>query len=136
METALPERHSFAQAIADAWKSFWRRQFRLAEFDAADPSEMRRLAGDIGISVKDLRTLAGGDKSVAGLLRRRLVALGLRPDAVDSTVMRDLELHCCVDCESRRRCAHDLDTRPRDEAWQDYCPNCETLCALLAEKCH
>ena len=41
--------------FCDLWKDWNERRVRLAEFDCADPTEMARVATDLGTSVKELR---------------------------------------------------------------------------------
>jgi hypothetical protein len=132
--SVVPPRHVL-QAIANAWNNWWERRAQLAAFDACNRVEMQRIAKDLGVSFDELRTLAGRDKTAADLLFRRMAALGLDPASVDPAVMRDLE-RCCSECDSKKRCVHDLETQPQEPDWAEYCPNSETLSALKTTKNH
>ncbi len=71
----------------------------------------------------------------ASLLGRRMVALGLAPEAVERTeidIFFDLK-RLCVRCECNDRCEADLDDRPADGRWVEYCPNALVLKALAEQ---
>jgi hypothetical protein len=118
------------QFFVDAWKN-WRE--RLVEFDNSVPTEMQRIARDLGTSTSELRDLAGRDKNSANLLRRRLHSLNLDTATIQPAVMRDLQ-RCCSKCASKTLCVHELEDRPKETSWPRYCPNEQTISALVSEK--
>jgi hypothetical protein len=101
-----------------------------------DPDEIEHIARDIGILPRELRILATKRGDAAELLYDRMGILGLDAETLahnEPGVLRDLQHHCSM-CERRKRCVLDLRDRPRDAAWQEYCPNALTLCGLVAEQ--
>src|SRR5829696_4723009 len=114
----------------------WRRQraaFR--ELEEIGPDGRVALSRDIGVSADALsRLVARGLDSAAGL-PRLMRALGLDPERVAKVgraVARDMEV-VCSECRSSSRCARDLDAGKAHLEYEAYCPNAETLTALLQE---
>jgi hypothetical protein len=82
----------------------------------------------------EIRRLASLGPESAELLSRRMAALDLDGKEVARThpqTFRDLQRICTL-CESHRQCARDLTRDASAPAWEDYCPNVETLRALNA----
>jgi len=129
----ISPRSNVVQFFVDAWKSWRERRARLVEIDNFDPIEMHRIARDLGTSTSELRDLAGRDKHSADLLRRRLQSLTLDPATIQPAVMRDLQ-RCCSKCDSKILCVHELEDRPKETSWPKYCPNEQTISALVSEK--
>jgi hypothetical protein len=122
---------SLAQELIDAWNGWRQRRRARIEFDALDAVEKRELAHDLGVPTSELKVLAGRDSHSADLLLRRLANLNLDPSRIDRRVMRDMQ-RCCSNCDSHARCEHELENKPRAARWPDYCPNEQTIAALLA----
>jgi hypothetical protein len=116
--------------VAESWTNLRARQARLAGFDSAGP-ETDRIARDLGLSLSELRDLAGRDQHSADLLLCRLQALNIDPAKIEAAVMRDLQ-RCCSLCREKALCGHELEDRPRQASWPSYCPNGHTIGALLA----
>jgi len=116
--------------VADSWTALRERQARLLEFDSAAP-ETSRIARDLGLSLSELRDLAGRDQHSADLLLCRLQGLNIDAAKVEPAVMRDLQ-RCCSLCRDKVLCAHELEDRPRQANWPSYCPNRHTIDALVA----
>lgn len=133
MHTASHPR-SLLQIAAQAWKDWREARGRIAELLACDSREIKDIARDVGVSSDTLVSLAAKRPDSADLLFQRMNVLHVDPSVVEvqePTVMRDMQ-RCCSLCDSKARCGHDLDTRPKDRDWQDYCPNSQTLAALQA----
>ncbi len=126
-------RPNLIQVFADIWKNWHERRARLIEFDNFDPVEIQRIARDLGTSVPELRILAGSGKNAASLLQRRLKSLNLEPATIEPAVMRDMA-RCCSKCDSKTLCEHELEDRPKEASWPKYCPNEQTINALVAER--
>jgi hypothetical protein len=124
---------SLQQSVANFFSGWWRdwneRRARTIEFDRADPAEMMRIAGDLGMSVPELRTLVARGAHAADLLTRRMHSLGFDPAKVGATVLRDLQ-RCCANCQSKTLCQHELEDRPKAARWPKYCPNETTIAGL------
>ena len=121
-------------AVADWWRRHSAARESLTDFDACDPAERRRIAGDVGLSASELQALARRGGDAAELLPRRMAVLRLDPKKIgrtDGRVLQDLQRVCAL-CDSKRRCAKDLAHKPRDAVWEQYCPNSGTLGALQA----
>src|SRR5215470_12006514 len=83
------------------WQRSMNRRRAVNELAASPPSEIRRLACDVGLSSDDLRP--------SELLPRRLELAGIDPEAVrhtEPTTLRDLA-RVCASCQASRRCARD-----------------------------
>jgi len=124
---------TFLQSIAATWKNWRRQQTQVAELRSFDAGELKRIASELGLTGADLRRLAKHGPGAADLLRERMAQLKLDPDRIDLAVLRDLQ-RCCAECESKGRCAHDLQERSESVEWRGYCPNSGTLDALTEEK--
>lgn len=108
----------------------------MAELDYCGPSERAHIAHDVGVSSSDLCILAGKWPNSADPLLRRMeeIKLGAAEiKQVEPQVIRDLQRTCSF-CMSKRKCTHDLASKPSDPAWETYCPNATTLKALIAER--
>jgi Family of unknown function (DUF6455) len=57
-------------------------------------------------------------------------ALRLEPNRVDPLVMRHLQ-RCCSNCDSKQLCVHELEDKPKGATWPKYCPNEQTIKALM-----
>ena len=125
-------RLSLMGSLKEKWKNFWRKRAAVNELANCDPSEVARIAGDLGVSATELRFLAASDKGAADLLKRRLQTLRIDPTSVDSAVMRDLQLHCAK-CDSKKLCAHELEDKPPIPSWPIYCPNEQTIEAIKTQ---
>jgi uncharacterized protein DUF6455 len=114
-------------------KAFWQRRASVDEIDRLGPQETGCLARDLGVSPGEIRLLAAKDSHAADLLYRRMKTIGLDPADVDSAVMRDLQRGCSK-CLDKGLCVHELEDRPREPTWPQYCPNEQTLDALAQER--
>ena len=106
------------------------------ELDRIDPGEVDRLAGDMGLSGDELRSLARKGTFNALLLDQRMAALGLTKADVDRTafgLMRELERTCCH-CPEQKACAKELAEAPGGSGWKSYCPNVQSLAAVQGVK--
>ena len=88
---------ALAKFFARVWREWKDRRARLASFDRADPGEIGRIAGDLGISANELRTLLRRGPHAADILVDRLRSLTLDQAKVHPAVMRDLQ-RCCSSC--------------------------------------
>ena len=129
---AIP-RLNVVQVVSGVWKNWQRRRARLAELDNSDPAEMQHMARDLGTSVSELRILTGHNEDAADLLQRRLLGLNIDPAKIEPAVMRDLQ-RCCSQCGAKALCEHELEDLPKAARWPKYCPNEQTIDALVAEK--
>jgi hypothetical protein len=103
-----------------------RKRRSLAELAACSPSELERIARDVGVSVSDLRIMATAHRGPSELMPQRLTLLGLDPAYVKSALTdtyRDLERTCAM-CTAWRRCARDLAKGDVQAGMGSYC-----LCA-------
>jgi hypothetical protein len=116
--------------IIDASKAFWQRRAAINELACLSASEVACIGRDLGISAAELRVLASRNKEAADLLIRRMETLRLEPSRVDPSVMRDLQ-RCCSNCDSKQLCVHELEDKPKGATWPKYCPNEQTIKALM-----
>ena len=99
-----------------------------------DTAEMRRVAGDLGLTVSELRTVAAQGKDAASLLPKMLAALNMDSDAVlriEPMVMRDLQRVCSC-CNRKSECAEHILAEDAAVTYRAFCPNAATLSSLKA----
>jgi hypothetical protein len=118
--------------LADATVAWRRRRASVKEIGGLDLQEIGCIARDLGVSPREIGTLAAKGENAADLLVRRMKTIGLDPAQVDLKVMRDLQ-RCCSICTQKGLCIHELEDKPRAAAWPKYCPNEQTLAALTGE---
>src|SRR5262249_25667718 len=92
--------------LHDMWQRALERQRTVAELAGCPPSELHRIAQDVGLSGGDLKSLACSHTGSSELMPKRLQALGLDPEffkCARTPTYRDME-RVCGACKSRRRC--------------------------------
>jgi hypothetical protein len=102
---------------------------RRAEIERIDPSEVSRIAGETGVSVRELSELAAEGPDADAPLRRRLNILHLDLGALtrrEPATVRDMQ-RVCSRCADRGQCKHDLAANPEGSDWESYCPNVQTI---------
>ena len=115
-----------------SWHRSMNRRRAIDELAACPPSEIRRLACDVGLSGGDLRQLCSSDFGPSELLPQRLQLLGIDPEFVrhaEPTTFRDLA-RVCASCQASRRCARDLARGDVQAGMEGYCLNSATIDAL------
>lgn len=124
-------------ARADSLIARWRQWWRSAnELGSLDRGELERMAADLGMSARELESLAAQGSDAADLLHQRMRALGITRADVERaghSLMRDLEKSCSC-CSDKAACRKDLAARPDDPTWKDYCPNAVSLASTAAMK--
>ena len=124
------------ETIARWWRDWTARRAAVEDLDCCGAEQTELIARDVGISVPELRALAGRWPESTNLLSRRLAALGLDENAIRSrqpAVLQDLQRVCTL-CSNSEDCKYDLARNPNDPVWHVYCPNVMTLEALAAER--
>ena len=102
------------------------------ELAGFDSNELTRVASDLGLTVAELRTLAGHGPGAANLLPKMLKALDIDADAVsrvEPMVMRDLQ-RVCSGCDHKKQCSEHIAAGDADRTYRAFCPNAETLTAV------
>jgi hypothetical protein len=118
--------------LREKWRRMRRRRNSLAELATCPPSELQRIAQDVGVSVSDLKIAAAAHPGPGELLPRRLELLGLDPAYLRSALTatyRDLERTCAM-CPAWRRCARDLAKGDVQTGMDSYCLCSPTIDAL------
>ena len=122
--------------LHDTWQRALSHRRSLAELAACPPSELRRIAHDVGLSETDLRSLSCNHPGPSELMPRRLEQLGLDPAYVKlarTETYRDLA-RVCASCTASRRCARDLANGDVQAGMRSYCLNAPTIDALVVER--
>ena len=122
--------------LRDNWQRLRRRRRSLAELAACQPSELNRIARDVGVSVSDLRIIAAAHPGPGELLPPRLQLLGLDADYIGCALTathRDLERTCAM-CTAWRRCARDLAKGDVQAGMDSYCLCSPTIDALTVDR--
>ena len=125
--------HTAVETLLARVRDWWRAQNELA---GINPDELARVAGDLGMSTGVLKGLVARGPDAANLLYERMHALGISKADVDHAaqgVMRDLQKTCAC-CNEKGICEKDLEERPDDPVWKNYCPNAVTLESLTKLK--
>jgi hypothetical protein len=107
-----------------------------AALAACPPSELYRVAQDVGLSETDLRSLSCSHPGPGELMPWRLRQLGLDPAYVRLArpeTYRDLE-RVCAACKAWRRCARDLGNGDVQAGMRGYCLNVTTIDALTVDR--
>jgi hypothetical protein len=108
----------------------------MAELQAYPENELYRIAQDIGLSERDLSSLACSHPGPSELMPQRLEQLGLDPVYVKvarTATYRDLQ-RVCASCNGWRRCARDLANGDVQAGMSSYCLNAPTIDALVVER--
>ena len=127
------KRRSPVEVMSQWWQS-WTSNGPALDHAFCAEGEVERIAKDIGLPASEIRRLASLGSKSAELLLRRMAALDLdRKEVaqVEPQAYRDLQRICTL-CESHRQCSRDLLRDSSNPAWEEYCPNVETLRALNA----
>jgi len=114
-------------------RAWWRHHNELGTFDR---NELERIAGEFGLSARDLEELEARGPHAADLLHERMKVLGIARDDVERLshgLMRDLERTCSC-CNDKGVCGGDLARRPDDPTWKAYCPNAVSLDSIKRTK--
>lgn len=120
------------RALREMWQRLLRRRRSLAQLAVCPPSELERIARDVGVSVSDLQSIATAHPGPGDLLPQRLALLGLDPEYVKSALTdayRDLERTCAM-CTAWRHCARDLANGDAQAGMNGYCLCAATIDAL------
>jgi len=122
----------FLARLRQTWRRAVNRRRAINELAACPPSELSRIASDVGLNGDDLVRLCGSHIGPSELLPRRLQLLGIDPDFVRHaapTTFNDLA-RVCAFCKASRHCARDL-ARGNVQAGMDgYCLNGQSIDAL------
>ena len=108
----------------------------MAELAAFPPNELHRIAQDVGLSKRDLRSLACSHPGPSELMPKRLQELRLDPAYVKyarTATYRDME-RVCGTCKAWRRCARDLAKGDVQAGMRSYCLNAPTIDALTVDR--
>lgn len=114
-------------------RDWWQARDELGNLDR---QELERLAGEFGMSARDLEDLAAHKPGAPDLLYERMHALGITSadaERVARGLMRDLERTCSC-CADKGACRKDLAGNPEDPAWKAYCPNAIVLESVQSTK--
>jgi hypothetical protein len=124
-----------SRTLSERLSSWYERIMELSrgsEIATMSPSDVQRLAQDVGVSPEDLRALDRHGADSTGLLVERLDALDLDAAEIAQRMpgtFHDLERLCTL-CRDKGKCSRDLRKHAADNRWRDYCPNAGTLADL------
>lgn len=103
------------------------------ELQDIDRGEFEQIARDLNLSTAELYVLSSKAGLTGELLKRRLAEFKLSAELVREhhpEVLRDLQ-RVCGNCTSTRRCASEFERATGEGERSDYCPNTQTLRALV-----
>jgi hypothetical protein len=107
-----------------------------AELTMCSPSELRRIAQEVGLNETEFSVFASRHRGPTGLMPRRLQQLRLDPAYVKAALAatyRDLE-KVCGTCKAWRRCARDLEKGDVQAGMDSYCLNAFTIDMLTVDR--
>jgi len=122
--------------LGSTWQRVVLYRRSMAELAACPPNELHRIAQDIGLSERDLRSLACSHPGPSELMPKRLQELRLDPAFVKyarTATYRDME-RVCGTCKAWRRCARDLAKGDVQAGMRSYCLNAPTIDALTVDR--
>ena len=105
---------------------------KLQDVDNLSPDDIIWMAEDVGLPKEQFLELVRQPDGAAGLLHKRLAALGLDPQEIrqlSPLLLGDLQRTCAC-CQDKERCADDMADDPNPPGWEAYCPNSGTLRTL------
>src|SRR5262245_31423550 len=126
---------SFTERLRRSWHRCLSRWRAIDELAACPPSELRRIAADVGVSSADLYRLPRNPDGPTELLPRRLELLGIDAEYVRQempTTFRDLA-RVCASCRSSRHCRRDMDRGDVETGQESYCLNAATIDGLTLD---
>ena len=118
------------------WRGAQQQRRSMAELAACPPDELHRIAQDVGLSDRDLRSLTCSRPGPSELMPKRLQELGLDPAFVKyarRATYRDME-RVCSTCKAWRRCERDLAKGDVQAGMGSYCLNAPTIDALTIDR--
>ena len=120
--------------IAAAWHALRHRLHRNATFSAPNDNEVKRMALEFGLTVRELNDMIAEGPDAARQLYLRLADEKISVDSVGLEALRDMQ-RCCGHCDQKALCDHELEDKPKSASWPKYCPN-ELTIAALKTSCH
>jgi hypothetical protein len=118
------------------WQRALHRHRSIAELAGCPPSQLHRIAQDVGLSDGALKSFACSHAGPSELMPKRLQELGLDPAYfryARTAAYRDMERVCSA-CKSWRRCARDLAKGEVQAGMRGYCLNAATIDALTIDR--
>jgi uncharacterized protein YjiS (DUF1127 family) len=122
----------FLARLRQTWRRVANKRRAINELAACPPSELRRIASDVGLNGDDLMRLCCSHTGPSELLPRRLQLLGIDPEFMRHaapTTFRDLA-RVCASCKASRHCARDLARGDVQAGMDGYCLNALSIDAL------
>jgi hypothetical protein len=122
----------FLTRLRQTWRQATSKRRAINELAACPPSELSRIASDVGLSGGDLLRVCHSHLGPSELLPQRLQLLGVDPEFIrhaEPTTFRDLT-RVCASCTASRRCRRDLANGDVQAGMSGYCLNGPTIDAL------
>jgi hypothetical protein len=126
---------SILARIKSEWQRFLQDRRSALELATIPPSELRRIAREVGLSEGNLEALSHNHPGPTELMPQRLQELGLDPEFIrhaQPATYRDMEKTCGT-CSAWRRCARDLANGDVQTGMGTYCVNASTIDALTVD---
>jgi hypothetical protein len=122
--------------LYNRWRGALHRRRSMAALSACPPNELHHIAQDVGLSDRDLKSLACSNYGPSELMPKRLQELGLDPAFfryARAAAYRDME-RVCGTCKAWRRCERDLAKGDVQAGMRRYCLNAPTIDALTIDR--
>ena len=129
---------SLSEQLRQSWRHCRQRWRANHELAVCPPSELSRIAAEVGMSSEELYRLSRTPDRHAELLPRRLELLGIDTGYVRlamPTTFRDLA-RVCAACPASRRCRQDLARGDAERGLESYCLNGPTIDGLIVSPDH
>lgn len=120
--------------IAFRWRHLRESIADLRELDQLDPGLAKQVAGELGITLANLRDVVASGAEARPLMQRMMAEYGIDPEKLgrdDPALARDIAF-ACSRCRSKGRCERELDASAAHEHAGEFCPNAATFEALAS----
>ena len=117
------------------WRDYQANVAGLREIEACGPEMVAQMAAELGMTRSELEEVVSHGAGADRLMARMIAAFGLNAGEMerqDPAMVRDMSILCSL-CETKRRCAHELDAGTAAEHAHAFCPNASTFELLLEE---
>lgn len=119
----------FLHGVAQRWREHRDAARSLREIEALDPALASGIAQEAGLTVADLKEVVAQGSGAERLMERMMAAYCLGPLDLEREapgLLRDVAI-LCSRCQSKGRCAQELEAGTARENARLFCPNADTF---------
>lgn len=120
-----PRRNWLSWLLKPSRTQRWRHQLE-SELLRMRPTDLDKTLSDVSLTRASLGAILKSRPTDTTLLQRMLQRVGLNPDRVTRTIVRDMQ-RTCLHCDAKRKCEKWLARVPENNSCPKFCPNATTL---------